>query len=67
MNIKAPPASPARCKIASLAAVLALTLIAACGPDRSVPPSSGPGAPCPNGEHRIKDGWLDWSAQWVCQ
>jgi hypothetical protein len=53
-----------------LAIVLALAVAlgaAGCGPDRSVPPSSGPWAACPHGEHRIKDGWLRWDRQWVCE
>jgi hypothetical protein len=53
-----------------LAAAIALAVVlgtAACGPDKSVPPSSGPWAACPHGEHRIKDGWLDWRHQWVCE
>jgi hypothetical protein len=41
--------------------------VTARGPDKNVPPSSGPWAACPHGEHRIKDGWLRWDRQWVCE
>jgi hypothetical protein len=54
-------------RIALAAAVLAALSAAGCGPDKSVPPSSGPWAACPHGEHRIKDGWLHWDRQWVCE
>lgn len=53
--------------IGILALIIAMAVVAACGPDRSVPPSSGPWAACPHGEHRIKDGWLHWDRQWVCE
>lgn len=63
---------PDASSVARIIAILALALAiaagtVACGPDRSVPPSSSPWAACPHGEHRIRDGWLPWGHQWACE
>jgi hypothetical protein len=50
-----------------LLALILAAAVTARGPDKNVPPSSGPWAACPHGEHRIKDGWLRWDRQWVCE